>query len=128
MRIYLAGPMRGYENFNFPAFHIAASYLRSLGHEVFSPAERDTEHYGADISQGNKTGSEEEAKKNYGFNLREALAADLKYICEEAEAIALLPGWTDSKGVAAEKATAEALGLKKIHLLVDKYGDYFISQ
>ena len=30
----------------------------------------------------------------YGFSLREALAADMKYICEEASiAIALLPGW-----------------------------------
>ncbi len=126
MKIYLAGPMRGYPEFNFPAFHKAAAFLRSRGHDVFSPAERDIGHYGTDISKGNESGSEEEAKKNHGFNLREALAADLKYICEEADAIALLPGWSGSKGVKAEKSTGEALDLEMIYLAVNENGEYYI--
>jgi hypothetical protein len=79
MKIYLAGPMRGVPLFNFPAFDAAAAALRKLGHTVFNPAERDNEHHGTDISVGNLTGSEEEAKKNHGFSLREALAADMKF-------------------------------------------------
>lgn len=116
MKIYLAGPMRGIAEFNFPAFYEAAHSLRNQGHEVFSPAEKDNERHGADISKGNATGSEEHASAQHGFNLREALGLDLEYICGHADAIALLPGWEFSKGVAAEKATAEALGLKVILL------------
>jgi hypothetical protein len=116
MRIYLAGPMRGIPEFNFPAFHKAAEYLRSLGHEVFSPAEKDNERHGADISAGNLTGDEAEAAKKYGFNLREALGVDLAWICAHAEAVAVLPGWENSKGAKAEKATAEALGLEIMFL------------
>lgn len=115
-KIYLAGPMRGIPEFNFPAFHAAAAKLRSGGWFVFSPAERDNEKHGTDISAGNPTGDEALATKQHGFSLREALGADLKFICEEADAIALLPGWEKSKGVAAELATARALGLRELYL------------
>lgn len=116
VKIYLAGPMRGYPEFNFPAFHEAARTLRSLGHEVFSPAEKDNERHGKDISTGNAAGDVEKAVKEHGFSLRVALGDDLAWICAEAEAIALLPGWEKSSGVAAEWATARALDLKFIYL------------
>jgi hypothetical protein len=116
VKIYLAGPMRGIPEFNFPAFYAAAAALRAEGHDVFSPAERDNEKHGTDISKGNAAGCEHQAAKEHGFNLREALLADIRYICDHAEAIALLPGWERSKGVAAELATARALGLKEILL------------
>lgn len=116
MKVYLAGPMRGYPEFNFPAFHKAAAELRSLGHVVFSPAEKDNERHGTDISKGNQTGDEAIAAEQYGFNLREALAIDLDWICAEAEAIALLPGWPWSKGARAEYHTAVALDLIVIRL------------
>lgn len=116
MKIYVAGPMRGIPEFNFPAFHAAAARLRAEGHEVFNPAERDIAHHGKDISKGNATGDEKLAAAEHGFNLREALKDDLVYICLEADAIALMPGWENSKGARAERATALALGLKVILL------------
>ncbi len=116
MKVYLAGPMRGIPEFNFPAFHAAAAKLRADGFTVFSPAEKDNERHGKDISKGNASGDEEVAAKEHGFSLRVALGDDLAWICAEAEAIALLPGWQNSKGAAAELATAKALGLAVIEL------------
>lgn len=105
--------MRNIPEFNFPAFHAAAAYLRSRGYDVFNPAERDIErHGGVDISKGNATGSEEQSAKEHGFNLREALGDDLAWICAKADAVCLLPGWENSKGAVAERATAIALGLE----------------
>ena len=116
MKIYLAGPMRGIAEFNFPAFYEAAEQLRKKGHHVFNPAERDNERHGADISKDNLTGDEAQAVKQHGFNLREALGITLAWICAYAEAIALLPGWEKSKGAIAERAVAIALGLEVIYL------------
>lgn len=115
-KVYLAGPMRGYPQFNFPAFHAAASLLRAQGYEVFSPAERDEGIYGAGFATGNTLGSEELATKTHSFNIREAMFADLEYICKEADAVFLLPGWEKSKGANAEKATAEAIGIEVRYL------------
>lgn len=101
MKIYLAGPMRGYAEFNFPAFHYAAAKLRAEGHEVFSPAEKG-----------------EEKELTADSNLQEKLAfrrkvfrIDTTYICDEAEQVALLPGWEFSPGARAERALGEAIGL-----------------
>jgi hypothetical protein len=116
MKIYLAGPMRGIREFNFPAFHTAAKMLRAMGHEVFSPAEKDIQRHGKDISKDNPTGSEALATTQHGFDLRVALGEDLAWICKEAEAIALLPGWENSNGARAEHRTAEALGLRVIYI------------
>jgi hypothetical protein len=116
MKIYLAGPMRGIPLFNFPAFFEAEEKLVAMGHEVFNPARRDNDTHGTDISAGNVTGDEKIATEQHGFNLRDALCADLSYICHEADAIALLPNWERSKGANAEKATADALGLEILYL------------
>jgi hypothetical protein len=105
MRIYVAGPMRGYPDFNFPAFDDATEKLRALGHEVFSPAERDREVHGANVNDS-KTGDLTDVPQ---FDLRGALAADLEWVCKYADAVVLLDGWEKSKGALAERAAAEAL-------------------
>lgn len=115
--IYLAGPMTGIPEFNFPAFNAAADKLRAGGHRVFNPAERDIErHGGVDISKGNASGSQEHAAKEHGFSLREALADDTAWICKEATAIAMLPGWENSKGARAEWHLSIALGHEIMYL------------
>src|ERR1700761_2127447 len=108
--IYLAGPMRGIPEFNFPRFHAVAAFLRQQGHTVFNPAEKDTErHGGVNIGAGNQTGSLEQAKEDHGFSLRQALHEDLEFICLEANKVVLLPGWETSNGSMAEHRTAVAL-------------------
>ena len=116
-QIYVAGPMTGIPEFNFPAFNAAASKLRAAGHSVFNPAERDIErHGGVDISKGNVSGCQDHAAKEHGFSLRDALADDCEWICHTADAIAMLPGWENSKGARAEWALAHALGHRVIYL------------
>ena len=112
MKIYVAGPMRGIPEFNFPAFHFATHRLRSEGFEVFNPAERDIERHGVDISAGNTLGSLNKAERDHGFDLRCAFGEDMAWLCAHADAVVLLPGWKNSKGAVAEKAVAEALGLE----------------
>lgn len=105
LKIYLAGPMSGIEHYNLPAFFSAARKLRKAGHTVFNPAEND-------IATGfNALGMEGHEAADHGFSLRDALKADLSWICENADALVLLDGWGDSKGVRAEMALADALGL-----------------
>lgn len=102
MNIYLAGPMRGYDRLNFPAFDRAAAELRAQGHTVFSPADNDRE-------KGYDTMTGQDIRRACIFD-------DLEYIIKSADAVALLPGWEASKGVAAEVATAKFLDLEIIEL------------
>lgn len=96
-RVYLAGPMRGYPEYNFPAFHEATADLRERGYEVWSPAERD-EAEGFDP----KT---DEAK-----SLAYYMAYDLKAVCE-SDAVVVLDGWEDSQGARLEVHVAREIGL-----------------
>lgn len=43
-RIYIAGPMTGLRELNFPAFNAEAARLRAAGWEVLNPAEINPDH------------------------------------------------------------------------------------
>lgn len=124
MKIYIAGPMRGIPDFNFPLFYSVSEFLRSHGHIVFNPAERDNKQHGELKSE---TGDLKDIA-HLGFSLRDALAADTEWICHHAEAIALLPGWEKSSGARAEKALAEALGLEIFFIASDNNEHYGLFQ
>lgn len=111
MRLYLAGPMRGYPHFNFPAFDAAAAQLRAAGYDVFNPADRDRSVHGPDLADAALTGDETQIEASHGFSLREALGADTAWICAHADGVAVLTGWEKSSGATAEVALARALGL-----------------
>ena len=118
--IYVAGPMRGHEAFNFPAFFEAEKRLRGTypGAFIFNPAREDVLRKGlldmyADDPTGRLCG--EYLQSNGTFteeDLREALGQDLDFICERCDLLYLLPGWETSKGACAEEATARALGIE----------------
>jgi hypothetical protein len=97
--VYVAGPMRGYPDLNFPAFHRAASLGRSVGFKVINPAEEDI-----------KVGID---SKDVMFSLdacREFARRDVNLIFG-CTAVAVLPGWEKSVGATAEVALARWLGL-----------------
>lgn len=108
MRFYIAGPMTGIPQFNFPLFNAVAAMLRSKGHTCFNPAQRDEERH-PDIDFGS---GDVKAVADQGFSLDDALADDTHFICKGCDAIYMLPGWEASKGANAEHALAFALGRK----------------
>lgn len=98
MKLYLAGPMRGIKDYNFPAFHAAATVLRGLGHEVWNPAERDEKEDGFNPAT-------DEAKP-----MRYYMVFDLPAVLD-ADAVAVLPGWRKSRGARLEVHVAEQCGI-----------------
>lgn len=92
--------MRGYPEWNFPAFKEAEERIRALGHTVFSPAAVDQALH---IGPKTHTGYDP-------IHLRHVIQMDMACIYA-ADAIALLPGWEDSAGVTVEVAMAQFLGL-----------------
>jgi hypothetical protein len=90
MIVYLAGPMTGLPEFNYPAFHRAAIEWRAMRHTVLNPAENfkgDTTLPYADYIRA---------------SMRQVLLAD---------AIVLLESWGRSRGACAEVQVGLLLGL-----------------
>lgn len=104
MIVYIAGPMTGLPEFNFPAFDRAAELLAANGHLVLNPAQMDRD-VGFDPSSS-------VASSEF---LRDAMRRDLSAICG-AEAIAMLPGWEHSAGARIEWTLAAHLGLEIMYL------------
>lgn len=99
---YLAGPMRGYDQFNFPAFDAAAQELRWYGYEVISPAEIDRalgfDEKSNDLTKFDELGGIEAAMhRDFGAIL-------------ECDGVVLLPGWRSSAGSRAEVFVAQTTG------------------
>lgn len=107
--VYIAGPMQGIKDFNFPTFALFTKLYRDAGWIVCNPAEKDEEKHNKEIFQS-ETGDIEKASEQ-GFNLRDALKYDLSWICDNADTICMLPGWERSYGAKAEHALAVALKL-----------------
>jgi len=97
LHVYLAGPMTGIAEFNFPAFNAAAARLRDAGHTVINPAELD---------RGDTTG-------DFEYYMLRDLGMILRSCHEQPrlQAIAVLPGWRRSRGANVEVTVGRALGL-----------------
>jgi hypothetical protein len=105
--VYVAGPMRGIPEFNFPMFDAAEKCARDEGWEVFSPAQHDREVY-PDIEEwaGYAAGDIELCPD---FDFAAAMTWDLGRVIV-AEGIVLLPGWSTSTGAGHELNAALACG------------------
>ena len=96
MRIYIAGPMTGIPELNFPAFHAAAAQLRSYGHEVVNPAE---------LNPGT------------GKTWAECMRVDIAQLVT-CDAVVLLPGYERSRGAMIERDLALKLEMRVVPLIL----------
>lgn len=108
MKIYLAGKMRGVENFNREAFSHWATILRANGHDVFSPSENSLKLFGEAV-RDNAGGDESQMGADAETIGRTVFHIDMTQICLWADAVALIPGWETSLGATAEAAVGHAL-------------------
>ncbi|MCF5228580.1 DUF4406 domain-containing protein [Pseudomonas sp. PA-5-4G] len=92
-RVYVAGPMTGIEDFNYPAFNAVADQLRALGYEVENPADHGVVE---------------------GAQWADYMAYDLTRL-GLCGVIALLPGWEKSQGAKLEVLIAERLGMTVVN-------------
>jgi len=89
MRVYIAGPMTGIADYNFPAFNAMADKMRAAGWHVENPAD-----HGLVV----------------GADWADYLRYDIGCLAS-CEAIMLLPGWTASRGARLEVSIAKELGV-----------------
>lgn len=97
---YVAGPMTGLPQFNFPAFDAASADLRERGYDVVSPAELDDEDTRA-AALASPDGAPGTGSSN-GETWGDYLARDLKLVADVVDGIAVLPGWDKSSGARTE--------------------------
>jgi nucleoside 2-deoxyribosyltransferase len=103
--VYLAGPMSGLPEYNFPAFRAGARELRDdYRLTVLSPVEMDeaegfdASHADAHIVPGDADWST-------------FLARDVKVVADaDVRAVVVLDGWENSQGAALETQVAQRLG------------------
>jgi len=92
-RIYIAGPMSGLPELNFPAFNEEAARLRAIGFDVVNPAELTTDQ-----------------STPWCVAMRTAIGGMMT-----CDTVALLPKWEQSKGAAIEVKLAYQLQMKVIN-------------
>jgi len=110
VKIYIAGPMSGVEDFNFPLFFETEKALKELGYEVINPAHNDGENLEEALASA---GTPDKPNNSWGYYMRRDLPNVLS-----VDALCVLPNWRKSKGASLEVHVAEALGLP-IYVLQD---------
>lgn len=94
-KYYLAGPMSGVPQQNFPLFNRVAAVLRAQGYDVISPAELDDDEL---IEAAMASDGGPYCKMSWG----ELLARDVKMVADDVQGLFLLPGWEKSRGAKLE--------------------------
>ncbi len=120
MKIYIAGPMTGFDKFNFPMFDKWRDIYKEVGFEVFSPADHDRSLLNKGVEWVPTEKDATEGWKSWSVpnapTLRDMLGADLAWIAANATHIAMLPGWENSKGANTEWHLAKTLGLEILYV------------
>jgi hypothetical protein len=107
--IYVAGPMSGYPEFNFPKFFAVQHEYEAKGWIVYNPANKSNE---AEVVKHSSFGEgDDKALMKSGWSFRDAYTWDVTRVIE-ADAIYMLKGWEASPGARGEHAVAMAMKSK----------------
>ena len=106
MKVYIAGPMTGYPEFNFPAFFAKEEELAAQGWVVANPANKEDEK--ELMKDDSYTSGDAKGAVAAGFDFRSAFLWDATKVIE-GNAIYMLKGWEQSPGARAEHAIATVI-------------------
>ena len=87
IKVYIAGPMSGLPEYNYPAFYKAEEKLKVMGYEAMNPARNPKQ-------------------ENWQLYMRQAITLMMRCDC-----IFLLPGWTSSRGALLEHEIASSIAM-----------------
>lgn len=106
MKVYIAGPMTGIPQFNYPAFEAMAKALRKEGHEVVTPTEMDDDEARA-AALASPHGSMDEFNAVSKHTWGDFLSRDVKLLADDGiEGVVVLPGFAKSRGARLETFVA----------------------
>jgi hypothetical protein len=108
---YIAGPMRGRDHSNFPAFDRAAARLRAAGFVVVNPAEMDRVLEGWSETPPEGYSPNLEDMKRF---IRRDLLAIMEFDPDRGDLVYLLDGWDESAGAQVEASLGVFLGLRVV--------------
>lgn len=103
--VYIAGPMTGHPDFNYPAFDRARVRLEEAGWTVRSPAHA----YLTGCGNLLRTPPDPEFERPWIDYMRDSIRLML-----DCKAVYVLPGWEASRGATTEVDLARSLGLEVI--------------
>ncbi len=110
---YIAGPMRGIPQLNFPLFDAIARVAREQGLEVISPAELDRANGIDPVTDPDSVLRVQATDPNLNQTIaRRDCTAILNLQKDRGDGLILLPGWEKSIGARAEVALALWMELK----------------
>jgi uncharacterized protein DUF4406 len=111
VKVYIAGPITGLPDHNRAAFAAAEAWLSAAGCTPVNPHTVAHAHPGRTCPPGERH-TEGDETHPYGCWIR----ADVKALLD-CDAVALLPGWSQSRGARHELATAVICSMPVHYLL-----------
>lgn len=116
LTLYLAGPMSGIAQYNYPRFQEISKDLRGAGYNIINPAEQDSEQMQKD-ALASKDGLvngvmpvDDKTIKFSGETWGDVMARDVKLVFEKADGVVVMEGWEKSRGARLEVFIANLCG------------------
>ena len=94
MRVFVSGPMTGLSDYNLPAFEKATAQLDEAGYIGVNPGSRGVIP---------------------GYTHAEYMRDSIRLLLD-CDGVAVLEGWTKSRGAVLEVGIAEGIGIRVMHL------------